>query len=382
MKIIIVDRLNYPFGGTQKYVFSLAQLLKENLNEVHIFDGQKIITDFDQNNFSFNQPKPSLLQKLESIYSVSIFFKSYFIFKKNRPDIIHLNNINYLITPSIIHAAKILKIPVVAHLHDYKLVCAKSTLLNNTGQHCHQCQNQKYFSILKNGCTRNNKKNIFENLYLYFENISHNKILKIHKNIDCFISPSQFLKNTFIEMGFPYHIEVIPNFSSFTPPSLSKKSSSKKNKILYFGRLSHEKGLINLCRSVKNLPVFLTIIGSGPLQKKLKSISQKQKNIKVLPFKKEKELLKIISKNDCTIVPSIWPENASISIIESLSQGKPIIGSRIGGNTEMIQNNQTGWLFDPNNFDSLKNIFLQLQHNKDNHPVMLGQQHSLLMKLS
>lgn len=373
MKIIIVDRLNYPFGGTQKYVFSLSQLLQQNHNQVYLYDGQTISTDFNQNKYNFNSPQIGLLQKIESIYSISIFLKSLLIFTKIKPDIIHLNNINYLITPSIIHAAKLLKIPIIAHLHDYKIICAKSTLLNNFHQQCHGCQNQNYFSIFKNKCTRHNNPNFFESLFLYLENTVHNKILHIYKNIDCFIAPSNFLKETFVKMGFPYPIEVINNFTSFHSKSLSKPSP-EKNKILYFGRISQEKGLINLCKSIENLPIQLTIVGTGPLQKKIKQFALKQKNIKILPFQSEKKLIKIISQNDFTVTPSTWPENASISIIESLSLGKPVIGSNIGGIPEMIQNTKTGWLFSLDNSKSLRLIFQKILTISDKKYLQMSHQ--------
>lgn len=355
MKIIIVDRLNYPFGGTQKYVFSLIKLLQQNQNEVYLYNGKKIITNYDSHNFSFDPPKINLFQKFESIYSISNLIRSLFIFKEIKPDIIHLHNINYLITPSIIHAAKILKIPIIAHLHDYKLICPKSTLINNKNQSCRQCQNQNYFSILKNNCNRNNQKNFFESLFLFFENVTHYKILNVYKNISCFVSPSHFLKNTFTQMGFPFPIEVINNFTFLKQNKISKPSN-KKNKIIYFGRLSPEKGLIELCKSIKNVNIKLTIIGSGPLQKKLKQISLKQKNIKILPFMSEKNLIKTIQKNDFTITPSVWPENASISIIESFALAKPVIGNNIGGIPEMISKSKNGFLFSHNDSKSINKV--------------------------
>ena len=359
MKIIIVDRLNYPFGGTQKYVFSLFHLLKQNQHQVYLYNGKKIINDTDLNTLNFNSPKTNIFQKIESIYSVTGLIKSYFIFKKIKPDVIHLNNINYLITPSIIHAAKLLKIPVIAHLHDYKIVCAKSKLLNNKNKNCQQCQNQNYFSILKNNCTKSGKKNIFESLYYLMENTIHNKIFHFYKNINRFVAPSNFIKKTFVDMGFSYPISVINNFTSVTP-NKNSQPSKHKNKIIYFGRLSSEKGLIELCKVIKGLPIHLTIVGTGPLYQKLNSISRKIKNIKMLPFQSEENLIKIISQNDYTIVPSVWPENASISIIESFTLAKPVIGNDIGGITEMVQDQNNGWLFSFDNPASLAEIFKKL----------------------
>lgn len=356
MKIILVDRLNYPFGGTQKYVFSLAQNLYSHGNKVYLYNGKKITQDINLLHHSFQSPNFSLITKIQSIYSVTTLIKSYLIFKKIKPDIIHLHNINYTITPSIIHAAKLLKIPIIAHLHDYKLVCPKANLLNNSGKFCHQCYYQNYFPVLRNKCTKHNNNNLLESIFLFIENQFHFKIINIYKDINYFISPSLYLKKTFSKMGFPYPIKVIPNFTLFQKKSLSKLSS-KKNKLLYFGRLSPEKGLINLCQIIQKTNFHLTIIGNGPLFFKLKKISKNHKNIHVFHFQKSDNLIKTILKNDYTIVPSIWPENASISIIESLALGKPVIATNIGGTPEMVKNNYNGWLFSPLDFTSLNQIF-------------------------
>ncbi|MBU1130150.1 glycosyltransferase, partial [Patescibacteria group bacterium] len=303
MKIIIVDRLNYSFGGTQQYVFSLAKLLKQKNHQVKIFNGIKLLNIKNAKKIPNKSPKWNALSKIQTIYSLSILIRSIRFFKKYKPDLIHLNNINYQITPSIIHSAVICKIPIVYTLHDYKLICAKYTLKNNQNSYCQSCNQQNFISIIKKKCTLKNQKSRFETLFLFLESIFHHKTLKIYKHIDCFISPSYFLKETFKKMGFKHSISVIPNFTY--PPNTNvtpiKTNKQTKFKIIYFGRFVVEKGLLTLCKTIKEIPINLSLVGSGPLYKKLKSISkqtrnhpQRSENIKVYPFMKKTKLFNLI----------------------------------------------------------------------------------------
>lgn len=366
MKILLVDRLNYPYGGTQKYVFSLAKLLNEHGHTVWIFNGKDLITDLSNETNYCNQQKFTFIQKLESIYSISILIKSIKLFRKIQPEIIHLNNINYKITPSIIHAAKLLQIPVVAHLHDYKIVCNKYTLINKKQQVCYDCKNRYFGSIIKNKCTRKNNNNIFESLYLYLESFIHHKILNIFSLVDCYISPSLYMSNTFKRMGFNNKINVIRNFTYFSTKEKHIKKT-KTNKIIYFGRFTSEKGLLSLVNTVKNMTAIkLSLVGSGPLYPQLLKIAHETNNIKIYDFMEEKKLKKFINLHDATITPSIWPENASISIIESLAMGKPVIASDNGGNPEMINSNN-GWVFSYKQTKSFKKTlidFINTSHPK------------------
>lgn len=354
MKIILVDRLNYPFGGTQKYVLSLAKLLKKNKHDVWIYTGKKLIDNFDSKKISFESPSWTFLEKIQSIYSPAIFFKSLKIFKKIKPDIVHLNNINYQITPSIIHSAKLCHIPIIMTLHDYKPICGRSTLTDINNNPCLSCRQNNFSAILKKSCRPNKSPNILGTLFLFSEQTIHSQILKIYKKINYFIGPSKYLSETYKQMGFNYPIKIIPNFVE----SKNKKNiglpNSKKIKMIYFGRISKEKGISTLCTAIKNLDIDLTIVGQGSLVPEIKKIMHVQKNIKLFKFMEEKKLFSLIQKHHFSVLPSEWPENSSLSAIESLSLDRPVLASNIGGNPEIIINNFNGWLFEPKNIEDLR----------------------------
>ena len=129
-------------------------------------------------------------------------------------------------------------------------------------------------------------------------------------------------------------------------------SNFKGNYLLYFGRLSREKGVLTLLNALKPTKLRMIIVGEGPLKSTIEK--NKGQNIKVVGFKKGRELEQLIKKASFIIVPSEWYENNPMTIIEAYSYGKPVIGASIGGIPEIIVDGKTGYLFESNNIESLK----------------------------
>ena len=92
------------------------------------------------------------------------------------------------------------------------------------------------------------------------------------------------------------------------------------------------------------------VAGSGPLEEEMRNAD----NIELLGFKTGDELKELISKARLTVCPSILYENCPFSVIESIVYGTPVVGSRIGGIPELIDEGKTGLLFEPENTDDFK----------------------------
>ena len=144
------------------------------------------------------------------------------------------------------------------------------------------------------------------------------------------------------------------------PNSLKKIISKKDDYILYYGRISQEKGIEIL---IDNLPkdINLIIAGKGPLEDKVKNKS----NINYVGFKTGDELNNLISKAKLTVYPSIWYENCPLSIVESIYLGTPVVATNQGGIPELVKDNVTGLLFDINNPKDLSIKIKQLFYSTD-----------------
>lgn len=193
----------------------------------------------------------------------------------------------------------------------------------------------------------------------------HHKILHIYDLVDVFISPSVFLKNKLEELGFKGKIIHLPNFvivGEFTP-----NYNWQDNSIVYFGRLSEEKGLTTLVRAMKGVNINLKIIGNGPIEEKLKSKIRDEgiNNVYFLGYKNGQSLKNEIRKSMLIIVPSECYENNPRSVIEAFALGKPVIGAHIGGIPDLVKDNETGLTFEPGNEQDLRNKVVQLLKNPD-----------------
>ena len=175
-----------------------------------------------------------------------------------------------------------------------------------------------------------------------------NYLRNIYKHIDLFIAPSKFLKAKFVQFGFPEQkIVYLPNF---VPPDITHISEkplqdlhNKNNPyILYFGRLSKEKGLFTLLNAMKFLPeITLKISGTGEEEGELKKFAKRNSldNVQFLGYNRDNSLKRIIRQSMFVVIPSEWYENFPVSVLEAFSLKKPVIASNIGGLPELAKNN-------------------------------------------
>ena len=117
---------------------------------------------------------------------------------------------------------------------------------------------------------------------------------------------------------------------------------------LYFGRLSYEKGIIELVKSFKSMNNRLIILGTGELRETILgviSLYNLNDRVQLLGFKKGKELVEIIKHAKFIVVPSKWYENCPYSVMESMALGKPVIVSNFGGLPELVKDEETGFIY-------------------------------------
>ena len=364
MKILMVNKFLYISGGAESYMFNIVDYLRENGHEVSFFgmeDEKNIVSgEYNVNNTDFKAMSlKKVVNPFKLIYSKEAKVKMEKTIINFKPDIIHLHNYNYQLTPSIIYAAKKYKIPVIQTIHDPNIVCPYHRLYNfQKNEICEKCKNGKYINCVKTKCIDGSfAKSLIGTIeaYLY-------KKLKTYDYINKFICPSQFMNDKIVEFG------VDKNKTTTVYNFINKKQITREDKkndkyVLYFGRISYEKGIKTIIKSSELLPdIKFKICGTGPLLEELKEYVRlnKNSNVEFLGYKSGEELLEIIRNAAVTVYPSIWFENCPMSIIESKCLGVPVIGSNIGGIPELINDNVDGLIFEPDNFmdlaDKIKSI--------------------------
>ncbi|MFH0815176.1 MAG: glycosyltransferase family 4 protein [Candidatus Falkowbacteria bacterium] len=370
MKVLQANKFFYIKGGSGRVFFDTIRILEERGHDVATFSMKddnnfpSQFSDYFIENIDFSKASGTLagLKKAgHFLYSLESRSKIETLIKQAQPDVAHLHNFTHQLTVSILSALKKNKIPIVQTLHDYQLICPNYRMFTG-GQVCERCKKRKFYNAILHKCVANS---VVKSALLATD-LSFQRLFKLYEEkVDAFIAPSLFLKNKMQEWGVIkpiYHIPYSVNFEQYVP------NPEPGNYLLYVGRLSEEKGLVTLLKAMRELPdVALKIVGNGPLRSHLVNYVMKKniKNVEFLGSRYGSALDDIIRYARFIVVPSEWYENYPMAILEAMASGKPVLGARIGGIPEMVENDKTGWLFEPLNAEDLIDKIQKVVGNED-----------------
>jgi len=268
-----------------------------------------------------------------------------------KPDIAHVHNMYGRLTTSVLDLLSEKKIPIVMTLHDYKLVCPTYLFMRNS-RVCEDCKGDRFYMAVKNRC---HKGSYAASAIVALESYMNAWLKKYRKYVAFFISPSLFLKDKLTECGWPAdQIKHVPNFLPITELDPMYAPGTD---FLYLGRLSEEKGIKTLVRAfmeMKQGHFGLKIVGDGPIRADLERLAKGNPLIRFTGYLSGKELQDASRYALAIVVPSLCYENAPLAILEAMAYGKPVLGARIGGIPEMIQDGLNGFLFESGNEAELK----------------------------
>lgn len=368
MKILMVNKFLHPNGGSETYVFELGKQLQREGHQVEYFGmehegrivGNRVgsyTSDLD-----FHTGKMiKFLYPFKILYSQEARTKIRKVLADLKPDIVHINNFNFQLTPSIIYEIRRFerqnhsRIKIIFTAHDYQLICPDHMMrIPATGENCERCQSVGWGQCIRNKCIHGS---FLKSLLGSLEGWIYGR-LKTYKNFDCLICPSYFMEEKLCSVPlFKGKTIVMHNF-------VDKKEISpveKKDYVLYFGRFSEEKGIETLLKVCKKLPdIPFVFAGAGSLEKKVGSVD----NIRNVGFQKGEELAKLIAGASLTVYPSEWYENCPFSVMESIVYGTPVIGADIGGIPELISAGKTGELFESGNAEALEDKIRKMWSDK------------------
>lgn len=376
MKILQINKFHYPRAGAEKCYFDTAQALKEQGHEVAFFAMRHPKNEptrwskYFVSRVDYDVPS-GLWQKikmgLRALYNREAARNLEQLIKDFKPDVAHLHNIYHQLSPSVIYVLKKHKIPMIMTLHDYKLICPNYKLFHQEKVTFRGC-GKKYYQCFLDKCIKNSwSKSLLAVVEVYL----HNKILRTYQKVDYFIAPSQFMKKICVRFNVPREkIKVIPNF---IVPKIQEQGVRENIPlyILYFGRLSEEKGVEVAIKAMQKVDskFHLKITGTGPeagnLNKLVHSLNLSDR-IEFTGHKTGKELDELVSNASAVVVPSVWLEVFGYAILEALAQGKIVIASRIGGIPEIITAQENGFLFEAGDSDELANKIKQTFNLSEN----------------
>ena len=369
MKILMINKFLHPNGGSETYIFKLGAYLQSMGHEVQYFGmehegrcvGNRVNAYTSDMDFHGGSKLSKLTYPLKTIYSSEARKKLRLVLEDFQPEVCHLNNFNYQLTPStLLEIAKWKKeghpCRVIFTAHDYQLVCPNHMCNNpNTGENCEKCLGGHFGNCTKGKCIHGSlAKSAVGTLEAMLWNGCG-----VYKNIDVMICCSEFLK-TKMDWNplFAGKTLALHNFVD----KVERKETEKQDYVLYFGRFSREKGIDTLLKVCKALPdIPFVFAGTGPLEGEIAGVP----NIKNVGFQRGQALENLIRQARFSVYPSQWYENCPFSVMESQLYGTPVLGADIGGIPELIEVGKTGELFESGNAAQLEEKIRTLWEDRE-----------------
>lgn len=366
MKVLMVNKFLYPNGGSETYIFKLGEQLQKMGHEVQYFGmehagrivgnrAQLYTTDMDFHGGGLGK----LLYPIRIIYSTEAKKKMRLVLEDFQPDVVHLNNINFQLTPSVIYAVRGYEkkrgrhVRIVYTAHDYQWVCPNHMMrVPATGEICFACRGGDFKQCSKKRCIHNSR---IKSLLGTIEAVFYAK-RKTYGMVDVILCPSEFMKkqldsdpmlaektvmmHNFIDK--PAWVERGSDGDKIQMSGQNSGMSEGKDYVLYFGRFSEEKGTRTLLEACKALPdIPFVFAGTGPLE----DLANQLPNVENRGFVSGEGLHSLIAGARFSVYPSEWYENCPFSVMESQMYGTPVLASDLGGAPELVQAGRTGDLF-------------------------------------
>lgn len=370
MKILIINKFLHPNGGSETYIFEIGKQLQKMGHEVQYFgmehEGRIVSNNVESYTSDMNFHAGGLSKltyPFKILYSKEARKALRPVLEDFRPDVVHLNNINFQLTPSVIDEVKSFdeKIKIVYTAHDAQWVCPNHLMrIPSTGERCLRCIDGAYGNCTKHRCIHDSK------LRSFLGQIEAQIYKKRHtyRQVDTIISPSKFLEDVLSHnKDLEGRIVTLHNFVELPDAANQTTSDSeKRDYVLYFGRYDVEKGIRIILAAARNLPeVDFIFAGKGDFEKEIEELP----NVQNVGFQDKEGITNLIRNARLSVFPSIWYENCPFSVIESIVNGTPVVGSNLGGVPELIDDGKTGMLFEAENVSELTDKIFRLWNDDE-----------------
>lgn len=376
MRILLVNKFHYRKGGAETYYLTVGSELERMGHEVAYFSmrhpdnlpcrwDKYFVTQREYNNVK--NPLKAARDGMALIYSPEAKRNFQALCEEFRPDVVHLNNVHRQITLSILDAPYLRenKVPVFYTAHDYVTVCPGYLMLDGDGRVCDAClEDGHYRHCIERRCVKGSRAKSA----LAAMEASFNRAHKSNQWIDKVIAPSRFMRSKLIEGGWSEgKVVFLQNFADDAildrAANAGADATDRENPyLLFFGRLSAEKGVDTLLRAfdaaLPSLPqnMRLVVVGDGPDAADFKALASSlgcAPRIEFAGYQIGGALQAYVERASLAIASSRWRENMPYSIVEAFAAGTPVIGTDIGGIPELVDEGKTGFICGPGDVQSM-----------------------------
>lgn len=280
------------------------------------------------------------------------------IMERSRPAILHSHLIDGL-SAAVWGRAREAGIPVLHTAHDYHLLCPRAFLLTADWK---LCTRPRAHCRLYRGWHQ-----------------------RTTRYVDLFASPSRFLLDMHENNGLRARNRAVIHNGIPLPDDRhlirDRRSAESRTRFLMLTRLTNEKGvsvvLDAMAHLPKELPIEVAIAGKGPLEERVRAAAAADGRIRYLGFLDGEAKAAALAWAGHLLLPSLWYENAPVTIVEAAAYGLSLIGSDIGGIPEFVEPGQTGFLFPPGDSRTLAALMTRIARDANALPDLAERSETL-----
>ena len=262
------------------------------------------------------------------------------LLETERPDVLHLHNPYPLLSPAVVRTAHRFGVPVIQTVHNYRQVCAPGVYFRD-GHICTDCKGRAFaIPAIQHKCYRGSA----------LQSAIMATTLSVHRgtwhSVDKYIALTGNIAAHLRDYGIPEErIAIKPNAVEDPGPAPSQAGAG----VLFAGRLSPEKGLAILLEAWQGFAEgalgTLRIAGDGDLRPMAEKAAANRSDVEYLGPQDRAGVRDLMRRSALVTVPSRWFEPLSTVIIEALANGRPVLGTSLGGSPYLI--GEAGWVVEP-----------------------------------
>ncbi|MQY51037.1 glycosyltransferase [Rhodocyclus tenuis] len=333
LRVLLVHNAYQQRGGEDAVVDAEHALLREHGHAVELFQRH--------NDELLTMPRwQAALNTLWSSESAVLITRT---IERFRPEVVHFHNTFPLISPAAYWAVRAAGLPVIQTLHNFRLHCPQAIYLRD-GKVCEECKGRVPWRSVVHACYRGSRA----------QSAVASGMLLLHRArgsyrhaVTRYIALNDFCRETLLAGGLPAsRVRIKPNFVDFTPPP----ADALRSGFLYVGRLSEEKGIAVLCAAwAASRGQELRVAGAGPDA----ALIGQRTDIRALGALSGADVRREMGRATALVLPSICYDSFPRTLVEAFACGLPVIASRLGPLTQLIDDGVTGLLFEAGNADEL-----------------------------
>ena len=286
--------------------------------------------------------QPAARLAVRSLWSTEAARQVRSLLAQGSVDLVHVHNVQPMLSSSVIAAAARQGVPVVATVHNYRFRCLPAINYRD-GHICHDCRPGRLFLPgIVHRC--------------YRDSLGGSAVAAAgqlparatRRRVARWLAISEYVAGRLRADRFP--AERIAVHHNFAPdPGAGREPAARTDELLYAGKLTTDKGvglLLEAWRSAPDIPGRLIIAGLGPLEPDVRALAQGDERVTYLGAVSIDELTTIRQRCCAALVPSLWEEPFGLTAVEAMASGTPVVSTGSGALAEIVDPT-TGYVVEP-----------------------------------